>query len=123
MNKQFLLIFMVFLHIIDDYNLQGWMASAKQREWWKINSPSKLYKYDYILVLLTHSFSWSFMIMLPIAIHMSFNIDYIFLIILFANMFIHTFVDDLKANKRKINLWTDQLIHIAQIIMTLFIFV
>lgn len=121
MNKLFLLILMVFLHIIDDYNLQGWLASAKQREWWKNNAPSKLYKYDYILALLTHSFSWSFMIMFPIALHMSFNIDYIFIIILFANMFIHAFIDDLKANKKKINLWTDQIIHMAQIIITFFI--
>ena len=123
MNKPFLLILMVFLHIINDYNLQGWFASAKQREWWKNNAPSKLYKYDYILALLIHSFSWSFMIMLPIALHMSFSIDYIFIIILFANMFMHAFVDNLKANKKKINLWTDQFIHVAQIIVTFFILV
>lgn len=114
---------MAFLHIIDDYNLQGWLASAKQREWWKNNAPLKLYKYDYILALITHSFSWSFMIMFPIALHMSFNIDYIFIIILFANVFIHAFIDDLKANKKKINLRTDQIIHVTQIIVTFFILV
>lgn len=123
MNKPFLLILMVFLHIIDDYNLQGWLASAKQREWWKNNAPSKLYKYDYIWALFTHSFSWSFMIMLPIALNMRFNIDFIFIIILFANMLIHAFIDDLKANKKKINLWTDQIIHVMQIIVTFFILV
>ena len=123
MNKPFLLILMVFLHIIDDYNLQGWLASAKQREWWKNNAPSKLYKYDYILALITHSFSWSFMIMLPIALHMNFNIGYIFIIVLFANVFMHAFIDDLKANKKKINLWTDQIIHVMQIIITFFILV
>ena len=123
MNKPFLLMLMVFLHIIADYNLQGWLASAKQREWWKNNAPSKLYKYDYILALITHSFSWSFMIMLPIALYMGFNIDYIFIVILFANMFIHAFVDNLKTNKNKINLWTDQIIHVTQIIVTFFILV
>lgn len=123
MNKPFLLMLMVFLHIINDYNLQGWLASAKQREWWKNNAPSKLYEYDYILALITHSFSWSFMIMFPIALHMSFNIDYIFILILFANVFIHAFVDNLKANKNKINLWTDQIIHVMQIIITFFILV
>ena len=123
MNKLFLLILMVFLHIIDDYNLQGWLASAKQQEWWKNNAPSKLYKYDYIWALITHSFSWSFMIMLPIALNMRFNIDYIFMVILFANVFIHAFIDDLKANKKKINLWTDQIIHVMQIIITFFILV
>ena len=123
MNKPFLLMLMVFLHIIADYNLQGWLASAKQREWWKNNAPSKLYEYDYIWALITHSFSWSFMIMLPIALYMGFNIDYIFIVILFANMFIHAFIDDLKANKKKINLWTDQIIHVTQIIVTFFILV
>ena len=123
MNKPFLLILMAFLHIIDDYNLQGWLASAKQREWWKNNAPSKLYKYDYIWALIIHSFSWSFMIMLPIALHMNFNINYIFIIVLFANVFMHAFVDDLKANKKKINLWTDQIIHVMQIIITFFILV
>lgn len=123
MNKPFLLMFMVFLHIINDYNLQGWLASAKQREWWKNNASSKLYKYDYILALIAHSFSWSFMIMFPIALHMSFNIDYIFILILFANVFMHAFVDNLKANKNKINLWTDQIIHVMQIIITFFILV
>ena len=123
MNKPFLLMLMVFLHIIADYNLQGWLASAKQREWWKNNAPSKLYKYDYIWVLITHSFSWSFMIMFPISLHMSFNIDYIFIIILFANVFMHAFVDNLKANKNKINLWADQIIHVTQIIVTFFILV
>ena len=123
MNKPFLLMLMVFLHIINDYNLQGWLASAKQREWWKNNASSKLYKYDYILALIAHSFSWSFMIMFPIALHMSFNIDYIFILILFANVFMHAFVDNLKANKNKINLWTDQIIHVMQIIITFFILV
>lgn len=123
MNKPFLLMLMVFLHIIADYNLQGWLASAKQREWWKNNAPSKLYEYDYILALITHSFSWSFMIMFPISLHMSFNVDYIFIIILFANVFMHAFVDNLKANKNKINLWTDQIIHVTQIIVTFFILV
>ena len=123
MNKLFLLMLMVFLHIIDDYNLQGWLASAKRQEWWKNNAPSKLYKYDYILALLIHSFSWSFMIMLPIALHMGFNIDFIFIIILFANVFIHAFIDDLKANKKKISLWTDQIIHVIQIIIAFCILV
>lgn len=42
---------MIFSHIIDDYYLQGWMASAKQKSWWEQNAPDKLYKYDYLVVL------------------------------------------------------------------------
>jgi hypothetical protein len=38
-------------------------------------------------------------------------------------MTIHAFVDDLKANRFKINLIADQLIHLAQIIGTWLIFI
>lgn len=44
MSKGFVYLLMIFCHIIDDYNLQGWLASAKQKEWWKKNAPEKLYE-------------------------------------------------------------------------------
>ena len=31
MYKILLLLAMIFLHIVDDYYLQGWLASAKQK--------------------------------------------------------------------------------------------
>ena len=62
--KLFLLLGMLFLHLVDDYYLQGWLASAKQKSWWKKNSPDKLYSHDYIMALCEHAFSWTFMIML-----------------------------------------------------------
>jgi hypothetical protein len=34
-----LLTAMFFCHIIDDYYLQGWLATGKQRDWWKSNAP------------------------------------------------------------------------------------
>ena len=34
MNKMFCLLLMIFLHIIDDYKLQGILASMKQKNWW-----------------------------------------------------------------------------------------
>lgn len=33
--KLYLLLGMLFLHIVDDYYLQGWLASARQKSWWK----------------------------------------------------------------------------------------
>ena len=45
-NKIFILLLMIFLHIVDDYYLQGWLASAKQKSYWEQNAPDKLYKYD-----------------------------------------------------------------------------
>ena len=118
MNKAFVLILMLFFHIVDDYYLQGILASMKQKEWWKENAPQKLYKYDYMVALIMHSFSWAFMIMLPIALYFTFDISAAYFLALFFNMSIHCFVDDLKANKKKINLVIDQTIHIVQIVIT-----
>ena len=60
-----MLILMFFLHIVDDFYLQGILAKLKQIGWWKKNAPNPLYRYDYIVGLVVHSFSWAFMIMLP----------------------------------------------------------
>ena len=120
MNTLFVLILMIFCHIVDDYYLQGWLASAKQKQWWKDNAPDKLYRFDYIWALLMHSFSWSFMIMLPIAIFNNFEISLVFIGLLISNTAIHAFIDDLKANKHMINLWTDQLCHMIQIAGTFY---
>ena len=122
-NKIFILLSMIFLHIIDDYKLQGVLASMKQRKWWREQKEYKdLYKNDYIMALVEHSFSWTFMIMLPIAFSLNFNIGW-WLVAYIINFTIHAFVDDLKANKFRINLIIDQLIHLAQIITTWLVFV
>ena len=63
-----LLIFMLFAHIVN-YYLQGWLASAKTKNWWKKNAPDKLYSKDYIMALFCHSLSWSIMIFLPILVY------------------------------------------------------
>jgi hypothetical protein len=119
----FILLAMIFLHIIDDYKLQGILASMKQKKWWLEQKEYKdLYKNDYIMALVEHSFSWAFMIMLPIAFTLNFNISW-WLIAYIINFTVHAFVDDLKANKFKINLVTDQLIHLAQIVTTWLIFI
>ena len=114
----FILFFsMIFCHIVDDYYLQGWLASAKQKKWWEQNAPDKLYRFDYIMALICHSFSWSFMIMLPWIIYAGPSLNFA-LIAIPINTIIHAIVDDLKANKHKLNLIQDQLIHLAQIILT-----
>lgn len=117
----FILLSMIFLHIIDDYTLQGIMKSLKQKQWWKDNASDSLYKYDYIMVLLMHSFSWTFMIMIPISIAAMMYYTFKWNISAYIiNMIIHAIVDDLKANKRKINLIVDQTIHLIQIFVTWF---
>lgn len=119
MNKCFILMLMVFFHIIDDYRLQGILANMKQKSWWRQQEQyADKYKYDYLIALFMHSFSWAFMIMLPIAIANGFNISAAFVVVFITNLFIHGFIDDLKANQFKINLVQDQLVHIIQIVIT-----
>lgn len=113
-----MLLLMMFLHVIDDFYLQGILASLKQKSYWKENAPEPIYKYDYIVALLMHSFSWTFMIMLPHMIQIVIYGGTWCLSLYLMNFVIHAFVDDLKANKKSINLIVDQSIHIFQIIFT-----
>ena len=117
--KIFVLLAMIFCHIADDYYLQGILASMKQKSWWqKSESYSEKYRYDYVIALIEHAFSWTFMMMLPIFIVSKFQIDVFMCLVFLANWIIHTIVDDLKANKKKINLIQDQVIHLVQIFVT-----
>jgi hypothetical protein len=110
---------MIFCHIVDDYKLQaGILNNLKQKKFWEENAPDEMYKYDYIWALIMHSFSWAFMVMLPIAFVNEFKVNDLFVFIFVCNLVVHAVTDDLKANKRIINLWTDQLVHIGQIILT-----
>lgn len=114
-----ILIFMIFLHIVDDYYLQGWLASAKQKKYWvEQDGYNKKYRYDYVWALLMHSFSWSFMIMLPIFIYYDFKITFLCILFFILNILIHAFTDNMKANMLKINLIEDQIIHMFQILIT-----
>lgn len=123
MSKSFVVLLMVFFHIIDDYRLQGILASMKQKEWWQEHVPQRLYRYDYIMALMMHSLSWSFMIMLPIAFATSLNVGEKFIFVFIVNVVLHGFIDDLKANKKKINLIADQFLHLLQIMVTAIMYV
>lgn len=116
--KILILISMIFCHIVDDYYLQGWLASAKQKSWWEKNAPNPLYKYDYIVALFMHSFSWTFMIMIIPTIYVLIVGGIWYPSLLIVNVFMHMYVDNKKANKKTINLVQDQCCHILQIIMT-----
>ena len=120
MRSDIVLFLMIFLHIIDDFCLQGIMASMKQKSWWQehpVGSNPK-YKNDYLAALVAHSFSWAFMIMIPVMIWGQWEWP-----ILLANMFTHAVIDNAKANKFQINLIQDQTYHLIQIVVTWLIFV
>ena len=118
MNNVFIILCMIFCHVIADYNLQGWLASAKQKSYWEKNAPDQMYKHDYICALAMHSFGWTFMIMLPLMYAVDFKVNPFLLFMFISNVLMHAIIDDLKANKKWINLWQDQLIHIYQIVVT-----
>ena len=127
----YILLWMIFNHVIDDYFLQGILATLKQKDYW-IGECSKkgelfnksIYKYDYFAALFMHSFSWTFMIMLPLVIYTKFTIDPIAVLGVFAiNLIIHFVTDHAKANWKVINLCTDQFIHIIQIFATWLVFI
>ena len=123
MNTILIIMVMIFLHIVADYNLQGWLASAKQKSYWKEHAPNELYKNDYIMALFMHSFQWTFMIMLPILFLLNFEIGADFILWFVFNVGLHMYVDHLKANMKIINLVEDQLLHILQIVITAGIFI
>ena len=117
----FLIPCMLFLHVVDDYYLQGVLANMKQRDWWIKNTPEDkrcLYCKDYLMALGIHSFSWSFMIMLPLTFYYLVNDGVWFPLLYVINTIVHFFIDNEKANRKRINLITDQTLHIGQILLT-----
>ena len=119
--RTILLYVMVFLHIVDDYYLQGILVQMKQKSWWEKNAPDPLYKNDYRVALIEHAFSWTFTIMLPITVLMVINNNILIVpwtVAFVVNWIIHGWVDHLKANVHNISLVVDQAIHIWQIFVT-----
>lgn len=116
-----LLIVMIFFHILDDFYLQGILADMKQKEWWIRQTTELMYQHDYIVALLAHAFSWTFMIHLPawkysLYYNTGISCVWVYAVLFVAMLLIHAFVDDLKANKHRINLIQDQAIHMIQIV-------
>lgn len=121
-HNPFLIFFiMLFCHIVDDYYLQGILASMKQKAWWKKQEGySEKYTNDWLIALFMHAFSWAFMIHLIFIILKVNNATFIILSII-INCIIHMVVDHLKANVKMISLVNDQYIHICQIWITFII--
>jgi len=122
MKEVIILFAMIFCHIADDFYLQGIMKEMKQKAWWREQTDKELYRNDYIVVLFLHAFSWTCMIHVPVILPMVLSGEYINpawpLLIFAINWTIHTVVDNEKANKLSINLVADQMIHIAQVVLT-----
>jgi hypothetical protein len=116
-----IILLMILLHIIDDFVLQPIsLSKLKQKTFWEpYLKESKLYKNDYKVALIIHGLSWSIMVHLPFML-LPIN-EWWILISVITNAIIHAWIDNEKANKLSINLLTDQIIHLFQII-TIFVF-
>lgn len=115
MNWQAILVLMILGHLVADFTLQGWLADGKQESWWKKMCGGKIpdkYKNDYIAALYCHAMYWSIFVCAP------FYASEHFLSAIILNTTVHAIVDDLKANRKIINLVQDQLIHFVQILLT-----
>ena len=121
-SKIVVLIAMIWLHIIDDYYLQGILAKLKQKSWWKDHAPNELYRYDYKIALFEHAFSWTCAIMIPATVCMLtgfIQADLLKYVSLFVvNVVLHIYIDNEKANRYSISLVIDQSMHFIQVICT-----
>ena len=119
MNLKILVLWlMIFMHIIGDWILQtDKMADLKQKKTWEKFGAH--YKYDYMVVLILHSICWSFCIIAPLLIIQRNTI--LLSVWMIINTYIHSIIDNEKANNFSINLLVDQLLHLIQIIVTWFI--
>ena len=120
MKNATILLFMLYFDILDDFLIQGILASMKQKSWWTENPEyNEIYSNDYLVALIIHSTSWAISINIPVIIYLcNTEMKLSFWILFLANIIIHAFVDNLKANKKTINLVVDQSIHFVQIIIT-----
>ena len=120
MNNGILLLLIIFLHIVADFNLQGVMADLKQKDFWK--KYDKKYQFDYVMPLIGHAFQWSFTIHLPMTIAaVATQKDCLELYVCMSIVFhtiLHAWIDTLKANDHKTTLIQDQFYHMLQIILT-----
>lgn len=66
-----------------------------------------MYRYDYIACLVLHAFKWSCMVLLPGILALGLPPLWLLLALVFGNTLVHALVDDLKANKHKLNLVQD----------------
>lgn len=114
-----MLLAMLFMHIADDYYLQGILAKMKQRSWWD-NQVQELdesiYRNDYKMALAEHAFSWTCCVLALPALVWGVP-GWLLLQLVVVNTAMHAIVDDGKANAKVLNLVDDQLMHVAQVLL------
>lgn len=115
------------LHHLADYNLQGalchlkqesfWRKACRECEWCSETVAFRKYGRDYRAGLACHALYWTLVTYAPLIFHPLTPSAFAWGLII-ANSAFHYWVDDLKANRWRINLVQDQLLHLAQICVT-----
>lgn len=116
---------MFLLHFFADFNLQigAGLDKFKQKKWWKdqidkeksvesMTRSLRMYRHDYLCGLVCHGLYWSLVVCLPLLLVGGCAYAANALI----QGLIHASIDHEKANKFKMNLIEDQIIHAVQII-------
>ena len=124
MTDLIIIVVLMFLcHLLADYSLQGWLATAKAKSYWKDTETP----HDWVMALFCHSMMWGIMIYLPFIFigEIDFGgwVEALFWLTLPVNIVLHILIDNLKANKKKIDLITDQCLHFLQITTTWLLYV
>ena len=119
MNNGILLLLIIFLHVLADFNMQSVIVQMKSKYYSK--KYDEKYQFDYVMPLIGHSFQWSFMVNLPMtiaAIYTGTNFLEMFVCMsIVFNAVLHAGIDTLKANDHKTTLIQDQFYHMLQLIL------
>ena len=76
------------------------------------------HKSNFVAGLLCHSVMWAVVTFLPLMFVVN---SRTFTVLIMTNVVIHALIDHLKCNKEMINLCVDQLIHLVQVVGTVYI--
>ena len=120
-----MLALMFLLHFFADFNLQigAGLDKFKQKKWWSGQIPKNMkepyrfsmwdrYKHDYKCAMVCHALYWSLIVSLPLVT----VCDGSYVINALTQGACHYYIDDMKANKKTLNLIEDQIVHAIQIL-------
>lgn len=124
---------LICFHIIGDFILQtDFMAKGKSIQYWKdlhdkrVKSkdmdkiPPVTPEYDWIMPILAHCFLWSCCVHYPIIIISKTN-PLILALSIGSHTIIHFIIDTGKANIHRYTIFEDQIFHILQLLLLLFL--
>lgn len=116
MTEWYLLLpLMILCHIIEDFHIQGKMADMKQSSFWR--PYGEKYANDWKPVIILHGMEWAMLTSMPCVVMSWFDVPMWFVLVIVTMGLLHAYIDHLKANVGKINLITDQTLHMTQIMI------